>query len=231
MKNIDHFNSLITMTVVIMEHSILIYSKSGNCLFTHISRTAGTTISNRLYLEFTDCTQLLEQHSALVEAINVIADDFLQLYKFCVVRNPWERMVSWYSLIEKTTLRGNPEPKRLGDPDSKHWREFDSFLESWLRQTAIIDGRSRCKLSQWAQFVDASDEILVDKICRFESISTDFKQVCGHLQIPVDNNLRLNQSHFHHYSNYYSQAGRELVETLCFDDIQHLGYCYNVNKK
>lgn len=139
-------------------------------------------------------------------------------------------MISWYSLIERTTRESNIEEKQLGDPDSTHWREFDAFLESWLGETVIIDGRVRCKLSQWAQIVNASDEILVEKICRFESISDDFQQVCDHLQSPLSISLRLNQSHFHHYSDYYSQAGRELVEAICMEDINELGYCFSADK-
>ncbi len=145
----------------------MLYSADRKLIFVHVSRTGGTSLDRILQHQLSDIKHLLNQHSSLLEAQNLLGGEFKQINSFAFVRNPWDRFVSWYALIGKT-LNGT---NLCMDPSSDHWKQFDQFLDSCSKLEIQIDGVPRKELSQWAQLTGRNGQLLVDEVGRFESFA------------------------------------------------------------
>lgn len=201
----------------------MIYSPTRHVLFTHVSRTGGVVLTDALQRALPDAQRLLDQHAPLAEARTVLgADRFSASFKFAIVRNPWDRLMSWYALIGK--LEHNGGPAMLLDPASAHWKGFDAFLEKWSAEEVRIDGVRRRKLSQWAQLADAEGHLLIDDVGRFETLAEDAARLFARMGLDRPPLPKMNTAPHHHYSLYYSDFGRELVAHAFREDAERFDY-------
>lgn len=205
----------------------MLYAAEINLIFVHVSRTGGTTISLLLRDQIPDIKPFLNQHSSIIEAQSILGKSFVQCYKFAFVRNPWDRLVSWYALIGKTLHGSNISDDKLKDPASEHWKQFDSFLEEWSKLEFQIGGVCYKELSQWDQISDQGGRLLVDDIGKFESFDIDVHRIFNKAGLIYSPQAKLNQSLHHHYSVYYSDFGRDLVESVFQDDVKKLNYSFS----
>jgi hypothetical protein len=192
-------------------------------LFVHIPKTAGNSIQSALrdYSEdqllalrkeqdgierfgLRNPNYNLKKHSMLGEYRDALgSEQFRNLYKFTCVRNPWDRMVSYYF-----TPTQNPEAW-----DRKKFRKIISEAVS------VAD---YLRLDQ-----DEEDPLAnVDYIMRFENLADDFRTVCGTLGISPATLPRYNRSSREHYSKYYDEDLRHLVRTRFAPEIERFGYAF-----
>jgi Sulfotransferase family len=192
-------------------------------LFVHIPKTAGNSIQSALrdYSEDELVALRKEQdgierfglrnpkyktkkHSTLGEYRDALGNEqFRKLYKFTCVRNPWDRMVSYY-----LTPTQSPETW-----DRKEFRKTIS------KAVSVAD---YLRLDQ-----DEEDPFAnVDYIMRFENLADDFRTVCGTLGISRTTLPRYNRSSREHYSKYYDNQLRELVRKRFAAEIQRFGYTF-----
>jgi hypothetical protein len=192
-------------------------------LFVHIPKTAGNSIQSVLrdYSEDQLIARRKEQdgierfglrnpkykirkHSTLSEYRDALgAEQFRNLYKFTCVRNPWDRMVSYYF-----TPTQNPE--------TWNRRKFRGIIS---------------KAVSVADYVRLNDDeedpfVNVDYIMRFENLAADFRAVCGLLDISPPALPQYNRSNREHYSKYYDDELRELVRTRFAAEIERFGYAF-----
>jgi hypothetical protein len=204
----------------------MIYSPKGRVLFAHVSRTGGLSITECLRRALPDAQGLSGQHDPLAAARPILGTDFDDAFKFSIVRNPWERFVSWYALIGQTRYGDTVDRSALVDPESDHWKDFDAFLESWSAEEFEVEGAVRRRLSQWAQLSDAEGTLLTDDIGRFESATEDLHRLFARIGLNCPPRPVINSSQHQHYSVYYSDFGRELVERVFREDVVGFGYCF-----
>jgi len=202
----------------------MIYSSERGILFTHVSRTGGTAITECLRRELPNLVDLLGQHAPLLLAKPILGSTFQDAFKFAIVRNPWDRFVSWYALIGKTQLGDT-----IADPDHAHWQAFDDFLEKWAADQYEVDGVRRRSLSQWAQLSDLEGKLLTDNIGRFETLNDDFNRIIKKFGLSSTILSLVNESPRQHYSVYYSNLGRELVGYYFRHDVDGFGYCFETD--
>lgn len=192
-------------------------------LFVHIPKTAGNSIQTILrdYSEDQFVALRKEQdgierfglrnpkynikkHSTLGEYRDALGNEqFRSLYKFTCVRNPWDRMVSYYF-----TPTQSPEIW-----DRKKFRRIIS------KAVSVAD---YLRLDQDEQDSFAN----VDYIMRFENLADDFRTVCGTLGISPGALPRYNRSSREHYSKYYDDELREVVRARFAVEIERFGYTF-----
>lgn len=105
---------------------------------------------------------------------SVTKRQFLDYFKFTIVRNPWTRAISAYSNV----LRGERHQRKLGI--SK-----DTTLTEFLTQFA----GKRLLRSQMEWITDFRGNVPMDFIGRFETLDEDFKTItsildCGPIELP-----------------------------------------------
>jgi sulfotransferase famil protein len=192
-------------------------------LFVHIPKTAGNSIQSVLrdYSEdelvalrgeqdgverfgLRNPRYKVKKHSTLAEYRAALGEaEFGTLYKFTCVRNPWDRMVSYYF-----TPTQNAEVW-----DRKKFRKIISVALS---------------VADYLQLDKSEEDPFgnVDSFIRFENLADDFRAVCAALGILPTTLPRYNRSKREHYSEYYDEELRELVRGRFAAEIERFGYTF-----
>ncbi len=142
-------------------------------------------------------------------------------FKFAFVRNPWDRLVSWYSMIRE---RG---------PKNAFWKyalenssDFESFVRNCNR--TIYESPFEVKNFFFNQFDYISgdrNEVIVDYIGRFENFTEDVQRIFRSISCPLPKPLpKINQSTHPNYRRYYTDETRKLVTERYYMDIGFFGY-------
>ena len=192
-------------------------------LFVHIPKTAGNSIQSVLrdYSEdqivalrseqdgierfgLRNPNYKIRKHSTLAEYRMALGDEqFRSLYKFACVRNPWDRMVSYYFT----------PTQHFGQLDRKEFRKVISKALSVADYLRLDKG-------------DGDPFANVDYIIRFESLADDFRVVCTTLGIAAPPLPQYNRSSRERYSKYYDDELRELVRKRFAPEIERFDYTF-----
>jgi hypothetical protein len=190
-------------------------------LFVHIPKTAGNSIQTilREYSEdhlvalrkeqdgierfgLRNPNYNIKKHSTLGEYRDALGNEqFRSLYKFTCVRNPWDRMVSYYFTPTQS-------------PEHWHRKKFRVIIS---KAVSVAD---YLRLDQGEEDPFAN----VDYTMRFENLADDFRTVCGTLGISPGALPRYNRSSREHYSKYYDDELRDLVRARFAAEIEQFGY-------
>ena len=192
-------------------------------LFVHIPKTAGNSIQSVLrdYSEdelvalrgeqdgverfgLRNPNYKVKKHSTLAEYRAALGQaEFRNLYKFTCVRNPWDRMVSYYfTPTQKSEVW-----------DRKKFRKIISSALS-VADYLRLDKREEDPFGN------------VDYIMRFENLADDFRALCASLDISPTILPKYNRSNREHYSKYYDDELRELVRARFAAEIGRFGYIF-----
>jgi hypothetical protein len=151
--------------------------------------------------------------------------DFQDHFVFCFVRNPWDRMLSYYSYL--TQVQGPRLPSVVVDYREEDWNQG---FTHWLTQTEChfyMESKYKTmpvqKRPQSDYFTDENGKTLVQFIGRIERVHQDFAVVSKELGItePLDH---LNLSEHGDYQEIYDNTARDFVEQWHQDDITRFGY-------
>jgi hypothetical protein len=192
-------------------------------LFVHIPKTAGNSIQSVLrdYSEdelvalrgeqdgierfgLRNPNYQVKKHSTLAEYRAALGEmEFGNLYKFTCVRNPWDRMVSYYFTPTQNTTE---------------W-DRKKFRKAIVKLLPVAD---------YLRLDDGKEDLFanVNYIMRFENLADDFRAVCAALDISPAMLPRYNRSNRGHYSKYYDDELRELVRTRFAAEIECFGYTF-----
>ena len=103
----------------------------------------------------------------------VSMSQFDSYFKFCFVRNPWDRAYSWYRNVVRDPLH----QLELGISEDITFSDFvTNHSNQWALRPQI----------DW--IVDANGNVAVDYVGKFESLENDYKVICERLGIE-DSNL------------------------------------------
>jgi hypothetical protein len=216
---------------------MLISHEEPKFIFIHIQKTGGVSISNllRRYSPTTTPGRGL-RHISARRALKQVEnpDDY---FKFAFVRNPWDRLVSWYTMIDearKGVADGTAEPmtRRLIKKNNlfkyvlRCGPTFDEFVKNCTEKQWMGNGYYSFTFNQLRYLTDKNGEVLVDFIGRFENLAQDISHVFDKLGLEASQ-LELpheNRSAHSHYSEMYTPETREIVRKRFRRDIEFFGY-------
>lgn len=207
-------------------------------LFVHVPKTGGNSLQNILkeYSEdrlvtpapYQDGVERFEvrndryditKHSTLTRYQSVLdPSTYRQLFKFAVIRNPWDRMVSHYFSPHRGVTEYDREDflQLIGRlPTLRHYVCETSLLNRALKKIGIhshIGHRS----------LDGD----LDCLIRFEQLEEGFALVCRRLDIPFQSLPKRNASRRSHYSHYYDDELRAAVERRFAEEIEYGEYTF-----
>ncbi len=219
----------------------MLISYSRNFLFVHIAKTGGTSVRAALrryrwggwYNIPLGLASLASQmtrprhklglkfprHAKAVAALEMLPTDVYQgLFKFAVVRNPWDLQVSSYHHIQRE------KPEVLAGITSFHdflklkfdpEREYDFMLDI----SAEL---------QHEYLVDLQGKVIVDFIGRYENLQADFAGICQRIGVPEPELPHLRRAQDRQdYRSYYTDELAELVAHHYRRDLDVLDYTFD----
>lgn len=213
----------------------MLVSQQSKFIFVHIQKTAGISITKVLQQRFPDAAHWHGRHGHTAQGIAEIGRDaWKDYYSFAFVRNPWDRLLSWYLMIEDARAE-LPIWKRWSKAPFKStlWNQvvansddFESFLDNCVKP---VDDRGTLKSFAYNQIDYLTDEtgaIAVDYVGRFETLKSHVAEVFDRIHIADAELPRRNASSNgkSHYSARYTPRTRDLVAKRFARDIEAFGY-------
>lgn len=213
----------------------MLISDSRRVLFVHVPKTGGVTAEGMMRRACPEARDEVEpaqgRHAGLgriLRAEPALAD----FWTFGFVRNPWARLVSWYSMIESWNRRSR-EAEASGDPAERPrsrgndmWRaveEYSGFEEFVLRGTVELPRVGKPQIS-YLRAARLGRE--ADFIGRTENLADDMQVVLERLGAAPKAPPNRNRSQHGHYRDYYSPESRRRVAEVYAEDIELFGYSY-----
>lgn len=135
---------------------------------------------------------------------------FSSYFKFTVVRNPFDRLVSQFIY-----MRQRPDLRDfIGMPERA---SFEAYVN-------LICRRSHVQWEAQSSFLYDDGTLLVDFVGRFERIADDMARVFERLGLDRPELPHLNRSDRSPYRRYYTDDLRLQVENMYEDDLVRFGY-------
>lgn len=188
------------------------YTDKRKCIFIHVPKAAGTSIISWLADGKID-----RDHATYYDYLYADPLKFAHYFKFCVVRNPWDRLVSAYYYLQ---LRENSRPDivdYLGSFDS-----FESFALRGLGSNLFF--ANPIFRPQTSFFCDLAGNCQVDFIAKFESLKEDMAVVADRLGISGSLPILNEGKPVDFRREYRSRDSVQKVAELYCQDVQILGY-------
>lgn len=183
-------------------------------IFIHIPKCAGVSVNHTLF------GNLAGGHTTLNDYINVFEADLITDYfKFTIVRNPWDRLVSAYFFLKKGGF--DKADKDWFDKELIQYESFEQFVTEWVNKENIL--RYNHFRPQTSYIFDKHKKVPIDFVGFFENLDDDFEYIAD--KIGVSERLpRKNAGEHKSYQDYYNEKTKEIVAKVYEEDIKILGY-------
>lgn len=176
------------------------------CIFIHINKCGGTSIDTLFNGKFSGHEKALDYKKSRPKEFNTY-------FKFTFIRNPWDRVVSFYHYQIKRGWNYYPFDETI---------PFKEFVKNWLINMPGQTELNTYSCYDWIS--DQNDKLIIDYVGRFENFQEDFNTICdkigiSHLQLPHEN-----KSNHKHYTEYYDEETKQIVAEKYEKDIVYFGY-------
>lgn len=200
-------------TVSLSEASLIGYDNL-ECIFVHIPKTAGISITSGLFQNIGGSHRTIKNY--LLYFNN---KDFNNYYKFCFVRNPWDRLLSSYFFLKAGGLNetdANWAKKHLANCNS-----FEDFVTNYLEKDFVLD---YIHFKPQFEFICINNKIIVNKVYRYEDIKLSIEDINKVLNIDIALNHHNKSSNKKIYKDYYNDHTMKTVAKLYKKDIDLFKY-------
>jgi hypothetical protein len=134
-----------------------------------------------------------------------------RFYKFSIVRNPWDRVFSWYRNVVRDPLHR----KSFQVPEDCRFDEFaDKHLDCWALDPQL----------DWLR--DSDDRIVMEYIGQFERLPEAFESIREKLGIDEMKLPNLLKSQHVDYREHYSKTLRTRVAEKYAEEIEMFNYTF-----
>ena len=216
----------------------MIISRGRRFIFVHIPKTGGTALSlalearaqkddiligdtpkaraRKTRLHGVKTAGRLWKHSTLADVAGLVTEaEIADFFTVTLVRNPWDRMVSYYHWLREQSF-AHPA---VGLARAK---DFSGFLNH---------PQTRTSLQLWPYAAYLRDGHGVDRCtlyARLEHLKTDLAPFEAHLGFRLAPLAKANATNrAADWRGYYCDADAGLVGSLCAGDIARFGYGFN----
>ncbi|QOV89595.1 sulfotransferase family 2 domain-containing protein [Humisphaera borealis] len=183
---------------------------NGTFVFIHINKCAGTSVGTAIGLP-------KKQHLTSLEVIDIIGEPaWSKAFRFTIVRNPWDKVVSHYKHRIKTRQTG------LGETHVP----FKQWVAATYGDTKdpVLYDQPKMFQQQVEWLKNRQGRIDVDYVGRFETMSETFDEVAR--RIGIDATLpHLNRTEGKvDFRTHYDDATAAIIASWFKDDIAQFGY-------
>lgn len=184
-------------------------------IFIHINKCGGTSINKILDApadvegSFHRTIKDYQQHKNL--------DNF---FKFCIVRNPYERLVSQY-IHWKNNLQRFKNDVLFKDYIS-NYKSKDIYIDNWHIYHSDIYVESQY------DWISIDGKMMMDYVGRFEKFKESMTHVFQILNVPTKPIPHLNKNKHSNYSEYYDDEAKKIAHSLVEKDLDYFKYTFDI---
>ncbi len=194
--------------------SLLNAFSTSKTIFIHIPKTAGMSLAQAIYGDVVGSA-----HRKVSFFRYILKKELDDYFKFCFVRDPYDRLYSAYKFLEKGGV--NHHDKRAFDRFLSRYKNFEDF---------VINGLSNKVMNEIIHLVpqidficDKKGKILVDYIGKFENLQIEIKTLSEKLNKEIIlSHLNLNKKKS--FDKVFTDKMRKRVRKLYAKDFEILGY-------
>lgn len=218
----------------------MLISPLYHVIFVHIQRTGGNSIRHifneldpNAVQEISISVKKQRLKHCFISDIHaaIDADTFSSYTKFAVVRNPFDRLFSWYSMfkhktiakseiaggVEKTAIFGNAVEEAV----EPYLESFETFLT--MPNSGLFE---RFHFNQ-LDYLELDGKLAVDYVLRFENLTHDFNALAQKINFPATL-PEVNQSIRHQdYRHAYNPTTQQIVAERFSRDLAYFGYSFS----
>lgn len=212
----------------------MILSRGRQYLFIHAPKTGGTSMAlalearamkddvmlgdtpkakqRRKRLAGVQAAGRLWKHSTLADLDGVVRrEELADLFIFTLVRNPWDRMVSYYHWLREQSF-DHPVVSLAHDLPFEAFVNEDLVAQSFLQAPAA------------SYVTDAGGRLRVDLFIRLEHLAEDIAPLEAHLGFALDIPHVNRSDRDAQYHSLYTDRSRAAVAAMCAADIKRFAY-------
>ncbi|WP_027238020.1 sulfotransferase family 2 domain-containing protein [Leisingera caerulea] len=215
----------------------MILSQGRQYVFIHIPKTGGTALSlalearamaddmmlgdtpkalkRRRRLRNAQARGRLWKHSTLADIEGLVPQEKLRgLFAFTLVRNPWDRAVSYFHWLREQSF----DHPAVGLAQRQEFRAF-------VQHPDIISAFRASPASSYMRHADGTEQCRL--YIRLEHLQNDARPLFDHLGFELDL-PRINESgRQRDWRIYYDDAAAEAIAEACAQDIAQFEYSFN----
>ena len=210
------------------------------CIFIHTAKCAGSSVGN-----------VVSKFGVKIDSVNRIIDGgfssndkYADFFKFSFVRNPWDRIVSSYSMFNSwrrprwvknisfskfTRFALDVDPEDISQIELL--RLWESGFTNEKQKEYIEDQYKKSVQNHCAPYFNPFNQLfrkdgtqIPDYIGRFENLQEDFSVICDKIDIPRQQLPVKNKSKHKHYTEYYDDETKQIVAEKYEKEIEFFGY-------
>ena len=197
------------------------FSEKHKCVFIHVNKTAGRSISMALFgnvrehitvkeLFNLDCnkpeTEKRLEKCRVDYRYELLKKYWDHYFKFIIIRNPWDRKLSDFFFGKREGIVAT-----------------DIDFITYINNNHLNNDLWNSPGLEWVEDKNGN----IDKdifIGKFENLQNDFNIICDKINIPRRKLPHLNSSTHSPYWEYYNDEIKEMVEEKYKKDIEAFGY-------
>jgi len=215
----------------------MIISRGRNYIFVHIPKTGGTAmalaledrakaddiligdtpkaVKRRKRLKPLSPRGRLWKHSKLADIDGVVSEaDLTEMFVFTLVRNPWDRLVSYYCWLQAQSFK-HPAVILAKSLD------FDAFLRHPHTVASL-------QMDRYAAYVTSAAGVEhCAAFIRLEHLADDLAKLEAHLGFSLEMGRANASDRRADYRSYYSEDLAAHVGEMCGPDIARFGYAFD----
>ena len=198
----------------------MLVSDNHKLVFVHIQKTGGSTVQRLLEQHIPDLRSILTRHDFASRGMQEL-DGWNEYFRFAFVRNPWDRLVSWYSMVTTYPRGGNQLWRYVRDNGST----FEEFIYNCTDEVRIKEGvYYSFAYNQLDYLTDENGNLLVDFVGKLENFEQDLPEAFNRIGVELEAIPRKNSSDHRHYSTFYAPDTEKIVRERFKRDIEYFGY-------
>ena len=189
-------------------------SHSHKWIWVAINKTATTSMAKKLTKK---CFVSHTKHQTLLEAKTAVTPiQYKKYFKFTVVRNPWDRILSLYLYRELKDYTGVKKDKI----NFEKWLEL-CFVDKNKRYCAFNGIKFTQSQVEW---ISDGTEINVNFIGKFENLEKAWKIICNEIGIDHSKLPKIKTTKHRHYRHYYNARTKKIIKDFFERDIDLFKY-------
>lgn len=232
-------------------------SHKYQAIFVHIQRTGGNSIQKIFEEHDPDLVETIPidpskqrtKHAWIADIASAIPADLFTTYtKFCVVRHPFERMVSWYFHFQdgknagdadvKVNLNASVEDTEIAQDFANRFEAIGDRVKRAINANASTfaefvmlprdhpEGLFERLYANQLDYISHDGNVIVNDVLRFENLSQDFDAFARKIGFPGRPPHINASSRQSRWQDLYTKETKAIIAERFRRDCEHWGYAF-----